>query len=72
MIILTLAGAHLPGGYTYRTEDQRLIGRIFTPTTRADYWDELAQFQRDLGSAPLETGYYTDLSEQSRRFIDTQ
>lgn len=72
MVILTPAGDHLPGSYTYRTEDQRLIGRIFSARSRQDYEAALAQFRADLGVAPLETDPLADLSDQSRAFIERQ
>lgn len=70
MIILTLAGDHLPGGYTYRTADTQLIGRIFTPTSRQDFEKELKQFRADLCAALLETDPLAALSVSSRRYIE--
>lgn len=69
MIILTQAGAHLPGSYTYRTEDQRLIGRIFTPSSKEDFVTELSQFRTDLCAAPIDADPLSSLSESSRRYI---
>ena len=69
-IILTQAGDHLPGAYTYRTEDQRLIGRIFTPISRQDFVEQIRQFRIDLDTAPLETDILADLSGSSRQYID--
>jgi hypothetical protein len=68
-IILTLAGEHLPGAYTYRTDDQRLIGRIFTPRIRADFDTALRQYRRALGYAPIDTDPASTLSASSRRYI---
>ena len=68
-IILTPAGEHLPGSYTYRTEDQRLIGRIFTPTSREDFVAALHAFRTDLDSAPIDADPLSSLSESSRRYI---
>lgn len=69
-IILTTAGDHLPGAYTYRTADQRLIGRIFTPASTQDFVDQLQQYRRDLGTAPIEADPLANLSESSRRYIE--
>ena len=69
-IILTPAGEHLPGAYTYRTHDQQLIGRIFTPTSRQDFVEALGQYRHDLGSAPVETDPLADLSKSSRRYFE--
>ena len=69
-IILTLAGDHLPGSYTYRTDNQQLIGRIFTPSTREDFATALYQFRQDLRIAPVDTDSMAYLTSSSRRYID--
>lgn len=69
-IILTPAGDHLPGAYTYRTADQRLIGRIFTPKSRQDFVEALRQYRIDLGTAPIEADALASLSDSSRRYIE--
>lgn len=69
-IILTPAGGHLPGAYTYRTDDQRLIGRIFAPASREDFVAALQQYRKDLCLAAIEADPLAALSESSRRYIE--